>query len=204
MNLLNEILEKYIKFKASRKINNWKLAGKPIPIPHELKQFVIKKYQSIYGCNILVETGTFRGDIVAAQRKNFKHIYSIELSEKLYAKALDRFRSFDNITILQGDSGIVLNEIVCLLTQPAIFWLDGHYSAGETAKGDKDCPIFEELDCILIKNLHKHVLLIDDARCFNGQGDYPTIENLTAYIKSKNNQYELEVKNDIIRYTIPT
>lgn len=203
MNIINQFVEKYRNFKTSRKINKWKLAGSPIPIPHELKQSAIKKYKSIYGCNILVETGTFRGDMVAAQRKNFEHIYSIELSEKLWADAVTRFQKFDNITILQGDSGKVLKDIILLLKQPAIFWLDGHYSAGETAKGEKECPIFEEIDCILINNQYKHVLLVDDARCFNGQGDYPTIESLTAYIKSKNNQYELEVKNDIIRYTIP-
>lgn len=203
MSVLNQIFEKYKSYKSAKKIDKWKLAGKPIPIPHELKQLAIKKYKSIYGCTILVETGTFRGDMVAAQRKNFNHIYSIELSEKLWADAVTRFKDFDTITILQGDSGKELKNIIFLLQQPAIFWLDGHYSAGETAKGEKECPIFEELDCILINNQYKHVLLIDDARCFNGQGDYPTIENLTAYVKSKNNKYEVEVKNDIIRYTIP-
>lgn len=203
MELLDKIIETIKKFNDSRKIKKWKLAGSPIPTPHLVKQLAIKKYKHIYGYNILVETGTFRGDMVAAQRKNFEHIYSIELSEKLWADAVKRFQKFNNISIMQGDSGNVLKEIINTLKQPAIFWLDGHYSAGETAKGEKECPIFEELDCILINNQFKHVLLVDDARCFNGQGDYPTIENLTAYIKSKNNRYELEVKNDIIRYTIP-
>ena len=48
----------------------------------------------------------------------------------------------------------------------------------------------------------EYILLIDDARFFNGTGDYPTIENLTSYIKGKDNRYNVEVKDDIIRYTI--
>lgn len=202
MALLNKIIETIKKYNDSRKIKKWKLAGSPIPTPHLVKQLAIKKYKHIYGYNILVETGTFRGDMVAAQRKNFEHIYSIELSEKLWADAVARFRNFDNISIMQGDSGNVLKEIIKTLNQPAIFWLDGHYSAGETAKGEKECPIFEELDCIFLNNKFNHVLLVDDARCFNGEGDYPTIEDLTAYIKSKNNKYQLEVKDDILRYTV--
>ncbi len=203
MSVIDQIVEALQNAKAARKIKKWKLAGSPVPTPHPVKQFAIKECQLKSGYNILIETGTYKGDMVAAQRKNFTHIYSIELSTKLWADAVKKFQSFDNITILQGDSGNVLKDIIKLLDQPAIFWLDGHYSAGETAKGDKECPIFEELDCIFINNHFKHVLLIDDARCFNGQGDYPTIENLTEYIKSKNNQYQLEVKDDIIRYTIP-
>jgi len=44
-----------------------------------------------------------------------------------------------------------------------------------------------------------HVILIDDARCFNGEGDYPNIKQLKAYIKGKNENYHIEVKHDIIR-----
>jgi hypothetical protein len=202
MALFNKIIETIKEFKDSKIIKKWKRAGCPIPTPHLVKQLAIKKYKHIYEYKILVETGTFRGDMVYAQRKNFEHIYSIELSEKLWADAVTRFQKFNNISIMQGDSGNVLKEIINTLNQPAIFWLDGHYSAGETAKGEKECPIFEELDCIFLNNKFNHVLLIDDARCFNGEGDYPTIEDLTAYIKSKNNKYQLEVKDDILRYTV--
>jgi hypothetical protein len=86
------------------------------------------------------------------------------------------------------------------INEPAIFWLDGHYSAGITAKGDKECPIFEELNAILNKNEFNHILLIDDARCFIGEGDYPTIEELTNYVKTKDKSYQVVVEHDIIRF----
>jgi hypothetical protein len=197
------------EFKAQRKANKraaiiekWINAGKPVPTPHEVKQDAIAHYQSVYGIGTLVETGTFRGEMVEAQRKRFNHIYSIELGEKLWQTAVKLFESYNHVEILLGDSGKVLQKITHKLSSPAIFWLDGHYSAGETAKGDKECPIFEEIDAIFMYGTTlPHVLLVDDARCFIGQGDYPAIEELTNYIRSKNGAYDVEVKDDIIRYT---
>ena len=84
-------------------------------------------------------------------------------------KEKERFKNDTNIRIIQGDSGKVLSDILKDIREQAIFWLDGHYSAGITSKGEKDCPIFEELNAILENQKYNHVLLIDDARCFNGQ-----------------------------------
>jgi molybdopterin converting factor small subunit len=149
-----------------------------------------------------IETGTYLGDTVEALKTKFKKVISIELGMDLYINAKERFLNDKNIEIFQGDSGKVLPQIVLGLKDPAIFWLDGHYSAGITAKGDKICPILEELDAIFDNSKLNHILLIDDARDFVGEGDYPTIERLTDYIKSKNERYKVQVKHDIIRYTI--
>jgi hypothetical protein len=180
----------------------WTKKGSPVPPPHLVKQKAIKEYQEKTGNVYLIETGTYLGDMVEAQKKNFKKIYSIELSDFLQKKAQKRFKRNKNIKIVLGDSGKVLPQILENIYEPAIFWLDGHYSAGVTAKGDKECPIFEELNAIFKSKKLDHVLLIDDARLFTGKGDYPTIEELTQFVKSKNERYQLEVKDDIIRYTI--
>ena len=189
------------KKKNDKIINKWYNDGCPVPAPHIIKQLAIQFYQKQSGAEILVETGTFRGDMVEAQRDTFKRIFSIELSEKLWQAAKHKFRAYDKIIILQGDSGKVLKQVMQQLSSQAIFWLDGHYSAGETAKGDTECPIYEEIDSIFSDNRYSHILLVDDARCFNGLGDYPTIEDLTKYIQSKDPAYHFEVKDDIIRYT---
>ena len=181
---------------------NWEKNGKPVPPPHLVKQKVIAGYQKETGINVLVETGTFLGDMIEAQKKNFKKIYSIELSEMLHRKAGKRFRNAENVSLILGDSGKKLPELLNQINEPAIFWLDGHYSAGDTAKGDTECPIYEELDAILKKSNEKHVILIDDARCFDGTGDYPTIAAIESYITSRRPQYKIEVKDDVIRFTI--
>ena len=151
---------------------------------------------------MLVETGTYFGDMIEAQKKNFDKILSIELGEKLWRRAVNRFKKLKHITLIHGDSGEVLKNITKQLNEPALFWLDGHYSGGITAKGDLECPILKEIDTIfLFKNLN-HILLIDDARCFDGANDYPAIEELIRYIKNKNEKYVVEIKDDIIRCTI--
>jgi hypothetical protein len=140
--------------------------------------------------------------MVEAQRKNFDRIYSIELNEKFWNKAVKRFKRSKHIQILQGDSGNVLDTIIKDLDENAIFWLDGHYSSGDTAKGEKDCPIYEEIDAIFRYKTLNHILIIDDAGSFNGSGDYPTIDELTKHLKKFNNRYSVEVNDEIIRCVV--
>jgi hypothetical protein len=196
------VLDLLKKSHQKRQFHKWKKSGCPVPPPHFVKQLTIKEYQQKYQVQTLVETGTYMGDMVEAQKKNFGRIISIELGRELAEKAKNRFKNQKNIRIVTGDSGKALPGILSDINEPAIFWLDGHYSAGITAKGDTECPIFEELDAIFNGKKLDHILLIDDARCFNGEGDYPAIETLSAYIKSKNENYKVEVKHDIMRYTV--
>lgn len=179
-------------------LDAWIKAGQPLPTPHVAKQQIINEYKESSGFKTLIETGTYMGDMVEAQKRNFNKIISIELSQDLFEAAKNRFSKDSHVLIMQGDSGKVLKHAVADLKEPAIFWLDGHYSSGITAKGDKDCPIYEELDAIFSTSIRNHILLIDDARCFNGSGDYPSLEALTSFIDSKNPGYKREVKNDII------
>ena len=178
---------------------HWKRKGCPVPPPHQIKQMVIEEYQKRYGCSVLVETGTYLGDMVEAQENNFKRIISIELDQHLYERAKRKFRKKSNITIYRGDSSKVLPQILTTITENTIFWLDGHYSEGFTAKGDKETPIYEELEAIFQDSTHDHILLIDDARLFTGERDYPTIEELSDFIRGKNKDYIIEVKDDIVR-----
>lgn len=196
------VLKEWKKRRENKELTEWQEIGCPSPPPHLVKQITIGEYQQKYNYTTLVETGTYMGAMVEAQKARFNKIISIELAVDLYEKAKERFRHTKNVLILQGDSGKVLPKILKEIREPLIFWLDGHYSSGETAKGEKDCPIFEELDAIFNGANLNHVLLIDDARCFDGAGDYPTIEKLTEYILGKNEKYRVEVKHDIIRYAI--
>jgi len=195
MNLLGKQHQKKL-------LKKWENNGHPVPPPHIVKQMTIKEYQSKYLYQVLVETGTYMGDMVEAQKRIFKKLYSIELGIDLFNKAKRRFKEDKNVIIVQGDSGKVLPDLMLKINEPAIFWLDSHYSAGITARGEKDCPIFEELDAIFNTKNFEHILLIDDARCFIGEGDYPTLEELTNYVRSKNGKYRVDVKHDIIRYVI--
>ncbi len=193
---------RYMRTRVQKlKLAKWQRNGYPIPPPHIVKQNTISEYQKEYGCGVLIETGTFLGDMVEAQKARFEQIISIELSNELFHKARKRFLKDLNVKILQGDSGKVLLKLAGKIDEPCVFWLDGHYSGGKTAKGDKNCPIYEELDAIFKTKKLNHILLIDDARKFNGKDGYPSFEELSEYIRSKNRNYQIVVKQDIIRCT---
>jgi len=196
LNVFSPIKKIYHK----NQLDKWR--NSPIgPAPHIFKQMTIQEYQQQSKSSVLIETGTYLGDMVAAQLNFFKTIYSIEVSYPLFIQAKSRFRSSTSkVKLLQGDSGILLPEIVKNLNEKAIFWLDGHYSGGITSKGESECPVIKELRAILPStNTYEHIILIDDARCFTGEGDYPSIEVIKSLVSKTNSKYSVKVENDIIR-----
>ena len=178
---------------------NWIATSKTTLPPHYYKQLVVLDYAQSFNIKALIETGTYLGDMVDAMTNYFEIIVSIELSPQLHMNATQKFKNFKNVTLLLGDSGILLPDVLNHIKFRCLFWLDGHYSAGVTAKGDVNTPIIKELNSILEHAEDNHVILIDDARLFNGSEDYPTIKELEFLIE--NHGYSLNVSNDIIRIT---
>ena len=196
----------FIQFPVLSFINNrehsiWIKSGKPLPPPRIIKEKIISKCQASTGCRILVETGTYRGDMIFFQLNNFDLLYSIELDEQLFNEAKRRFKKYQHVTIVHGDSGKVLRRITDQLKEPAIFWLDGHYSSGVTALGDQSTPILEELKTIFDTKID-HAILIDDARLFGTYGDYPTMERLTEFIHQYYPGLPVEVSDDCIQFVL--
>lgn len=177
----------------------WLRKGKPDPVPHVAKQMVVKTYAAKYGIRVFIETGTYLGEMVYAVKNTFDKIYSIELSNDLFESARKKFIRYKHITIKNGDSAEVLPEILMHAKEPCLFWLDGHYSGEDTAKGVKETPVMEELKQICDHPVKNHAILIDDARLFTGQNDYPTIESLRMFIEARLPYYGFDVQDDIIR-----
>jgi hypothetical protein len=80
-----------------------------------------------------------------------------------------------------------------------LFWLDGHYSRGATAKGMSDTPVAKEIETILRHKIRDHVILIDDARCFDGTHDYPALNDLQEFVTLSRPDYAFTVASDVIR-----
>jgi hypothetical protein len=190
-----------VRRKQTADLAAWERKGKPIPPPHMAKQRILREYAKRYGLRALVESGTYHGDMVEVMKADFDRIYSVELSRELYERAKKRFRGADHIELIPGDSSIALGRIMAELNQPALFWLDGHWSGGVTARGPKDTPIYEELRHILNAPDRGHVILVDDARCFGVDAGYPTVEELSEFIKSKRSSVDITVQDDSIRIT---
>ena len=169
-------------------------------MPNYGKQIAVKEYLKKFCLKTFIETGTYRGKMVYAVMPYVDTVYSIELDPLYCQRAQARFAGYSNIHIIQGQSGDVLPKIMTDINEPCLFWLDAHYSGGSTAKGPQDTPIMQELQCLLNHGFaDRHIILIDDASCFIGKNDYPTVKQLREYILTQKPNWNFEVENDIIR-----
>lgn len=178
----------------------WDRGGRETSPPHLMKQRLIRRYAAQHRCATLVETGTFRGDMLLAMLNDFRTLYSIELHPGLYTRAQSLFQNQPRVRLLQGDSGERIRDVLKDLNEPAVFWLDGHFSAGNTAKADLNTPVMAELDQVLKHRIRNHVVLIDDARLFTGENDYPTLDFVKAQLARVGN-FSVTVEDDVIAIT---
>jgi len=177
--------------------------GRRVNPPHIVKERHVKASQKRYGARVFVETGTYYGDMVAPVKGIFREIYSIELSKSLAEKARRRFRRHAHIRILCGDSATLLADVLASIVEPSVFWLDGHYSGGETARGACDYPVLAELQAIQHHPVKAHVVLIDDARSFTGAPGIPALAEILEPLRQINPRYAIDIVDDIIRALPP-
>jgi hypothetical protein len=127
----------------------------------ELFVFLAREF---HVCNF-VETGTYQGETARFASQHFQRVATIEGSEALYRAAKQQLRSCSNVECLCGDSRNHLARLVRDLRGPTLFWLDAHWSGGETFGEQAECPIMEELAAIY-ENAEEAFTIIDDARFF--------------------------------------
>ena len=127
---------------------------------------------------VLVETGTYHGDGVAtALGLGFRKVISIELFDGFFVMCRDKFAADDRVTILHGDSSVMLWDAIKDVDDRITFWLDGH-AFPEEEKGRPDlkaCPLLEELEQISRHPIKDHVILIDDMTSLPKGGAYKSI-----------------------------
>jgi len=188
--------QNFIEFLQTKKgLTDWKKRNFLENSPQIVKQKVFIKY-GIKNA-IWVETGTYLGTTTKYLSDLFPHVYSIEPELNLYTLACKRFEG-KNVTLFNDVSEKILPTLLPKLRGNVNFWLDGHYSAGVTFKGEKDCPIKEELQAIEQNffNFDKLTILIDDVRCFlphnNSYTDYPSIDYLVDWARRMNLQWRIE------------
>jgi len=162
-----------------------------------VKQRTIAEFASKFNLRVLVETGTNYAHMLYVNQNRFREIYSIELDDRKAESARRKASSHPNIRVLQGNSANVLPQLLPALKESCLFWLDAH-------DFDIATPVKQELDAIYKYPAQGHVLLIDDARWFDGRTEYPTMEALREKTAGEYPGRVVEVKDDIIRiYTPP-
>lgn len=185
--------------KESEELRKWADRDYAAPSPPHVKRKVLLR--NGMPCETWVETGTYLGSTTQVLSLKAKFVYSIEPEPELFSNAKERFSKHSNVEIIFGTSEACIEGVLEKISGDVSFWLDGHYSAGITYKGDLDTPIALELATIekAIGRLGKVVIMIDDVRCFGSKdpehAEYPPLEFLVEW--ANKNQFSWHIEHDI-------
>lgn len=170
-------------------------------LPETLNKIISSVGQDKKDYPIFVESGTNRGDTPVRLYDEFETLHTIELDQKYYER-FDKIieeRNYEKIINHFGDTIDIMPLILEQSISPeenTVFWLDGHWSGGDTALGVESCPLFEE--CTSIDNLYKPqigIIIIDDYRLFGGSwAGWDKISEKTILSRFKN--HKVEYKTD--------
>lgn len=195
--------------KRARALREWEERGFAPPAPSFAKQATLQRHAP-RGAT-WVESGSFRGRTAQflALEANLAaaKVVTIEPSRKYYEIAARRLRGLDRVEVVHGQSVDVMARVLPALSGDICFWLDGHYSAGDTFKGESDTPVLEELEIILQhRSSDRNIaVFIDDVRLFahqhmmtsdDGRKGYPPLHLLTDFATKYSRYWTIE--NDIL------
>jgi hypothetical protein len=131
-----------------------------------LNNFFLNLLQDDYTkYNCFIETGTLNGGTIFSLEPYFNKLYTIEFSEKYYNNTKNTY-SGNKINFILGDSAIVFESLLPNISDKCIFFLDGHWSGGDTGHSNKDCPLDEEITHINNLFTNDAIIIIDDFRLF--------------------------------------
>ena len=173
--------------------------GWSAPLPPLLKRSFLRDIARDKKARVFVETGTYLGDTTWWFRNDFERLYTIEVDPFLNDQAKSRYARMHHIEALLGDSSNVLVGVVPSIESKALYWLDGHYSAGITGSGESHCPVMAELAAIYGCARAPFVIVIDDARCFGTDPAYPAVSAVRECIASHSEGRDaVTIENDMI------
>lgn len=178
--------------------------------PISVKWCVLERFGS---GNNWIETGTLHGDTAQHLNELGNNVVTIEASKSLFEKAETRFLSNPQITPVFGESNDVLAREVMNLLERGVceisFFLDGHYSGGNTFQGTKDTPIVKELEIIesFLERIEIVTVFIDDIRLFSKfnttHGDYPDLNYLAQWAEKNDLEWTIELDVFIATNNVP-
>lgn len=157
-----------------------------------------------FNVDLFIECGTFTGDTAVWAGENFKKVVTIEPQESIYRTTKARHVDKHNIEFRWGDSRALLGPILASQESPAIFWLDSHWSGGETFGEGDECPLLAEI-AIINESLRDHYLFIDDARLFmrppplpHQLAQWPSIADVVKALSANPPRYHVVIMEDVI------
>lgn len=173
-------------------------------VPKDITLF----FKNNFNCTVFIETGTYMGITALWAAEHFEKVYTIEFSGEIFEATSKKYAHINNIDFCFGDTRNVLEEIVPKNEDKnPVFWLDAHWSSGNTYGENDQCPLIDELN-ILNKSNKDMFILIDDARLFlsppplpHSLAQYPDILEIVKKLSEK--ERFVAIYNDVI-FAIPS
>ncbi|NMC76452.1 MAG: hypothetical protein GYA60_04055 [Candidatus Methanofastidiosa archaeon] len=170
-------------------------------IPKEEAEFL----KNAMHLDTFIEGGTYYGNTSLYASNIFKKVFTIEYSHVVFEKASIILKDVPNIKIFEGDTRDHFKKLSAE-NDNILYWLDSHWSGGETYGEEDECPLIEELN-IIFKNKKNCAVLIDDARFFLSPppsphkiSSWPSIKDIVENIP---NDYHVMVYDDVV-YLVPS
>lgn len=162
--------------------------------------FVERARQTVPGFQTLpkiaVETGTCLGYSTRRLAELYERVHTVELSPALSRETQNNMSAerYRNVTFHVGDSGELLRAVLRAIDEPALFYLDAHWSGDATTdwqasawKGygvstahlsfdrapsaDAQVPLLRELITLVGLFPHRAIVYIDDFGQFGADGE---------------------------------
>lgn len=157
-------------------------------IPQELV-LAIKNH---FGITDFIETGTYMGDTAKWAAKYFERVITFEASDEVYLE-LQKNELPVNCMAIHGDSSKLIQNYI---DKDSIYYLDAHYSSGNTFNS---YPLLDEIKEINKKGFNDFII-IDDARFVLSKWNnerYCTLTELLLEL-SKKDRYSIVFDDMII------
>ena len=148
-----------------------------VPSEHAKRRHLLELFRE-RGHRTFVESGTYRGDTTAFFVPHADRLITVEVDPRLYEQARARFVREPKVDVVEGDALVEIPRIVAQLNGPALIWLDGHYSGGETGRGLEVEPALAILERIGDVAPVGTTIVVDDLRLFGRLPDFPRLEDL--------------------------
>lgn len=169
-----------------------------------IPQQVTLRLANLVGAQTFVETGTYQGGTTRWAAENFKFVHTIERSKVIYDRYSPELSKFPTVRTHFGNSKDVLPGLLVEIgSDPAVVWLDGHWSGGETAGEDDECPVIEELRALAPRG--NDIVMIDDARLFlcappkpHKYEQWPTIQDVINALPHQGAKHFIQVIDDVV------
>jgi hypothetical protein len=173
-------------------------SGLPTPLARALVEGL--------GLEVAVETGTHLGESAAALSEMVDHVWTVELSPEYWERARARHGGNSAISFLEGDSAAVLTSLAPRIDRPALYWLDAHWCAADSAGIEAQCPLLAEIDALDGGPLAaQSAILIDDASFFLAcpypeyrRSDWPTFVEVVDRLRARHPRYVTTLLDVII------